>query len=280
MRIRTFLAIDIPFGLRLSAQNGWNQLEGDWRRQLDLEPRGGFVAELDGTPVGTACSCVFGDVAWVNLVLVEQHARGKGIGSALMRQVLDHLDRLGVASVRLDATALGQPVYEKLGFVGDFSLARYAGIPSSPVGAVDAEHVVPMTGDDLQGVCQMDTAITQVRRDKLLGHLFETNPESARKYSCDGELQGYCLARPGAHAWQIGPTQGSAAAGQALLLDAARRFADTPIHVDAPIAHADAIAAVEALGLTQQRRFLRMTRGRRVGEDLDRVWSTFGPEKG
>ena len=47
MQIRTMTYADIPLGMKLSAQNGWNQLEADWRRQFDLEPAGGFVAELE-----------------------------------------------------------------------------------------------------------------------------------------------------------------------------------------------------------------------------------------
>src|ERR1051325_10661312 len=120
MDIRTMTPGDIPFAMRLKAQNGWNQLDADWQRQLALEPTGSFVAELGGQPVGTACACVFGDIAWVNFVLVDQVQRGQGIGAALMRHVLAWLDERGVPTIRLDATPLGQPVYAKLGFVGDF----------------------------------------------------------------------------------------------------------------------------------------------------------------
>ena len=115
MFIRRMTAADVPFGLRLCAQNRWNQLGADWQRQFDLEPDGCFIA-VEGEPVGTACCCVFGNVAWINLVLVEQAQRGRGFCSALMRHVVQYLDERGIASLRLDATPLGQPVYEKLGF--------------------------------------------------------------------------------------------------------------------------------------------------------------------
>ena len=48
IRIRTMTVRDIPLGLRLARQAGWNQTEADWRRFLDLEPEGCFVGELDG----------------------------------------------------------------------------------------------------------------------------------------------------------------------------------------------------------------------------------------
>jgi GNAT superfamily N-acetyltransferase len=278
MLIRTLTVDDIPFGLRLTAQNGWNQLEADWRRQLELQPDGGFVAERDGTPVGTACGCIFDDVGWVNLVLVDKPHRGLGIGTLLMAHVIEFLERRGVASIRLDATPLGQPVYEKLGFAGDFTLTRYEGTLSSPAQA--SLGVEPMTQDDLPAACQMDAAISHTRRDRLLRSLFEAAPHAARKCVRNGELKGYCLARPGARAWQLGPLQGSEDAGRALVLDAALRFAGQRIYIDVPDDHGAAIALVQSLGLTPQRSFLRMTLGRRVLEDIIRFWSSFGPEKG
>src|SRR5262245_16769871 len=102
-------AADVPLGMRLKEQAGWNQVEKDWLRFLDLEPGGCFVAELDGTAVGTVATCVFGPVAWVAMVLVNAAYRGRGAGKALMGHALKYLDGRGVASVRLDATSLGQP---------------------------------------------------------------------------------------------------------------------------------------------------------------------------
>src|SRR5439155_19059347 len=53
--------------------------------------------------------------------------RGRGIGKALVHHALDFLDRQGVQSVRLDATPLGQPLYEKLGFMPEYTLKRFEG---------------------------------------------------------------------------------------------------------------------------------------------------------
>src|SRR5262249_49747313 len=99
MNIRAMEHADIPFAMRVKAQNNWNQLEADWRRQLELEPTGCFIAEKDDVPVGTACACVFGDVAWINFVLVDQTHRGKGIGAALLKHVVQFLDNRGVATI-------------------------------------------------------------------------------------------------------------------------------------------------------------------------------------
>jgi GNAT superfamily N-acetyltransferase len=279
MNIHKLSAADIPFGLRLTAQNHWNQLECDWRRQLDLEPEGCFLAERAGLPIGTACCCVFDDIAWINLVLVDKAQRGRGVGTALLRHVVQYVEARGVvASIRLDATPLGQPIYEKFGFLGDFTLTRFEG--TLPAAFQEAPGVEAMTRADLAAVCRLDEAVTKTRREKLLRLLIEAYPEAARKFAPDGEMEGYSLARPGAHAWQLGPIQGSPQAGRVLVLDAARRFAGQPVYLDVPADHAEAVALAQALGLTPQRPFLRMSRGRRGRENLALLWSTFGPEKG
>jgi GNAT superfamily N-acetyltransferase len=272
MNMRLMTTGDIPFAMALKAQNGWNQLEGDWRRQLDLQPDLCFVAEVDSTAVGTACVCVFDDVSWINMVLVDRAHRSRGIGTALLTHVLAQLDARRIPSIRLDATPLGQPLYEKLGFQGDFALARYEGVPLPNGASEGIEHLRPV---DMDFVVALDEAITQTRRAKLLHHLFSSG-QYARKYV----RQGYAMCRPGSNAWQIGPVQGEPDAARVLLLDAFTHFAGQRVYVDVPSDNAAAVAAVESAGLRVQRPFLRMTRGRQVREDLQRSWCTFGPEKG
>src|SRR5262249_24073287 len=131
IRIRPMSVADIPLGMRLKHQAGWNQTEADWGRFLELEPEGCFVAEWDGAPAGTVTTCIFGPVAWVAMVLVETCLRGRGIGKALMQHALGFLDERGIHSIRLDATRLGRPLYELLGFAAEYSLDRLEGSPSA-----------------------------------------------------------------------------------------------------------------------------------------------------
>src|SRR5438128_556209 len=112
IHIRLMTAADVSFGMRLKAANGWNQTEADWHRYLDLQPDGCFVAEIDGNPVGTLTTCIFGTVAWIAMMLVDVSQRRRGIGLALMQHAIDFLTHEGVISIRLDATPLGQRLYE------------------------------------------------------------------------------------------------------------------------------------------------------------------------
>jgi GNAT superfamily N-acetyltransferase len=268
---------DVPLGLRLVQQAGWNQTEADWRRFLDLQPDGCFVAELDGTAVGTTTTCIFGDVAWVAMVLVDVGMRGRGVGSALLAHALRFLDDAGVSSVRLDATPLGQPLYEKLGFNAQYSVARYDGVPR---GGLPAPGVAPMHDEDLAAVVQLDGAVTGTDRGKLLGRLLEEHGEAGRCVHVGGHLGGFLRARQGARAVQIGPCIASASAGPALLADAWNRHRGRRVFVDIPVDNAAAVRLAEAEGLTVQRHLVRMCRGRSVLERVPELWASSGPEMG
>ncbi len=118
-----------------------------------------LVAEMNGAAVATVATCCFGPVAWIAMMLVEATVRRRGVGNALMGYALEHLDGAGVRTVRLDATALGRPLYESLGFIAEYGLARYEGVPVlQPVGA-EVGRLAPERLDELVALDRAATAI-------------------------------------------------------------------------------------------------------------------------
>ncbi len=136
IHLRLMVPRDVPLGMRLKEQAGWNQTEADWQRCLMLQPDGCFVAERDGVAVGTVTTCIFGPIAWIAMVLVDAAVRGQGIGRTLLDHALAFLDSRDVSTVRLDATPLGRPLYEKRGFVEEYTLTRFEGV--APLGGTTA----------------------------------------------------------------------------------------------------------------------------------------------
>src|SRR5438876_3736574 len=60
------------------------------------------------------------------MVLVDPESRGRGIGTRLLARAIEHLDALGVSTLKLDATPQGEPIYAKLGFVSEYEIERWA----------------------------------------------------------------------------------------------------------------------------------------------------------
>lgn len=306
--IRVMTALDLPLGMRLKLQASWNQTEADWKRFLALEPAGCFVAELDGRAVGTATSCIFGSVAWIAMILVDAEVRGQGIGKALMQHALAFLESRGVRGMRLDATSLGQPLYEKLGFMPEYQLARFEGtlprveddvkavvarhvgnVPPQDVKAVVERHVgnlPPQAGVEparlewLPSLVHFDREITGTDRGKLLSRLVEERPEEAWVVRRADAIAGYLTVRSGSRALQIGPCLADAQAGPLLFAHAFRQYAGQPAFLDIPNRNKLAVQAAEAIGLKVQRTLLRMCRGEVVRERVGEIWASSGPEKG
>jgi GNAT superfamily N-acetyltransferase len=277
IHIRSMAAADLSLGLRLCQQAGWNQTRSDWQRFLELQPDGCFVAEWNGLPAGTTTTCVFGPVAWIAMVLVDEAVRGRGIGTALLSHALTFLDRQGVATVRLDATPLGHPLYERLGFAEQFRLARYGGVLSPTTDDTDGEQALPRHWEALAA---LDKEVTATDRRRLLFRLFTEQPADVRCAFQGGRLAGFLAARPGRTAAQIGPCIAAPEAGLLLLTEACSRYAGERILVDIPVANERATRLAEAHGLSIERQLTRMCRGVPRGERLEWLWASSGPEKG
>jgi GNAT superfamily N-acetyltransferase len=293
IEIRRMTIDDLRLGLRLSRQAGWNQTESDWLRFMDMEPEGCFVAELNGFSVGTTTTCVFDNVAWIAMVLVDKDARGQGVGTRLLRHALNYLDLLRIKTIRLDATDLGRPIYEKLGFVPEYELARFEGIvPSNKTLGGSLKRslgmVIPAPSPKpaalrlppFTEMIEFDRQMTGTNREKMLSRLFSEFPHNTRIVTHHDKVDGFVTIRPGANAIQIGPCTASINSGPALLSDALHRCAGKTVFVDIPTGNVPAVKIAESGGLKIQRRFMRMCRGKRIKDEIKAIWASSGPEKG
>ena len=87
---------------------------------VGLEPRGRlytrYVAYQDGEAVGTSALLLHAGVAGIFAVATIPRARGRGTGTALTVAPLIEARRRGYRVGTLQATQMGFPVYERLGF--------------------------------------------------------------------------------------------------------------------------------------------------------------------
>jgi GNAT superfamily N-acetyltransferase len=75
-----------------------------------------YVGRIDGAIVATSMLIAAGGVAGVWAVATLDAYRGRGIGAAMTRHAVDEGARLGCTSACLQASEMGQPVYERMGF--------------------------------------------------------------------------------------------------------------------------------------------------------------------
>lgn len=92
-----------------------------------------FIARLDGRIVGSLTLATFriptGVRAWIEDVVVDENARGHGVGEALNRAALDEAKRRGAKTVDLTSRPSREAanrLYQRIGFVArDTNVYRY-----------------------------------------------------------------------------------------------------------------------------------------------------------
>jgi ribosomal protein S18 acetylase RimI-like enzyme len=259
------------FGARLAGVVGFA------RARLDGEV---VVAEAGGELVGVAAGAVFGGsggtrgprgtgetgapggpggTGWVGGVAVVPAHRRVGLGGALTEAIVEFVEGRGVATVLLHATALGRPVYERLGFVPETAYVTLIGptLPRAPTGAM----VRAGRAADLEAVLALDRWATGEDRRRLLTALWPTGGLVA---AVDGRALGYHLASP----WRPGGATVAADARTGLaLLDAVRVAPGDEVAISVPAANAAAVGWLESAGFHERYRTIRMHRGPRVAWD-------------
>jgi GNAT superfamily N-acetyltransferase len=275
IEIRLLFESDIPAAMLLKEAAGWNQTEEDWQRLLALEPNGCFAAVKDGGLVGTTTTTTYGnDLAWIGMVLVDRQQRRQGVATQLMNVAIDYL-KDKVATVKLDATALGEPVYERLGFRVESRFERWSGIAN----ARNADTPRLLDHDDLLA---LDRIAFAVDRSKLIEKLIDdacVPPILLR--AADGTLNGYALARNGTNADYVGPVVARSPKHVELLLDQVlSELSGRRVYIDFNTECGVSTSVLSDRGFVKERDLVRMSAGARAEKTSPFVIAMAGPETG
>ncbi len=272
-------ASDIGAGMRLKEAAGWNQTEADWRRLLDLEPEGCYVACEGDRVCGTVTTLRYGRYfGWIGMLLTDPDSRRRGIGTRLLHQAVSYLEDKGVETLRLDGTPMGYSLYLKHGFQDEFEIQRWEGISQVRPGGCLSQ----LREEDLARVCKWDSTIFGTDRSRLITSIWRENTAFSAVAYLNGEIGGYALWRPGTRAWYLGPcTATTDGLTVALLLEMLRRVPGQPVYVDICTENRWALKLLKKLDFRYQRPLVRMYRGRHSfpGEPQF-VFSIAGPELG
>jgi GNAT superfamily N-acetyltransferase len=263
--IRPLRETELSSALALSTAAGWNQRRDDWQMLLQLAPAGSFCASLDGRIVGTAIGIDYGGFGWIAMMLVDQASRGRGIGRQLLEAALQAIpdDR----PVRLDATPMGRPLYQRYNFHDEAQLTRHV---ARAVGDIPTDEksptVRPMTEADLTLVSARDREVFGGNRDAVL----QWSLRLGAKYAwilVDGDgLAHYCLGRQGCLFDQIGPVVSrDLSIARALVSSAVTGANGRPIGIDAFDANPSFTRWLALRGFEAQRPLYRMLRAPRSG---------------
>lgn len=179
----------------------WPHRVEDW--QFVLRVGSGYVAEQDGAVIGTGLCWKQGPHhASLGMIIVSNEHQGKGIGRELMRLVMEEL---GERCILLNATAAGQPLYERMGFVAIGTLCQHQGVMAAmpAVTLAGGTRVRPGTPQDLPAVIVLANRASGMGRDALVHELAAIGDLAVLER--DGALLGFSILRPFGRGRVIGP---------------------------------------------------------------------------
>jgi GNAT superfamily N-acetyltransferase len=283
--VRRMTLADLPAADALRALAGWNQTLTDWQRFLALEPGGCFVAEWDGRVIGTATTLCYGlELGWIGMMLVHPEHRRHGAGGALLERCIACLRARGVGSIKLDATPLGKKLYDRFGFVDEWTLTRWtrAATVRPPSASVPNPCLRPWREADHAFVDRLSADSFGVPRGPLLLALARESGRAVVSESAWGTVTGYGQLRDGSRAMYLGPVMAETPSDALLIVEAL--LADTRghgVYWDIPDANTPVADWARGAGFTPERPLIRMFLGRNTAlSDPLRQFALAGPELG
>ena len=257
--VRPLAFEDLDDALGLSTVVGWNQRLDDWQMLLRLAPAGAFAAFLDSRIVGTAIGIDYGAFAWIAMMLVDPAYRGRGVGRRLLEVAMNAVP--SNVPVRLDATPMGRPLYQRYGFEDEAALSRHViNHASGPRRRPVPVAVQPLSDADLAIVVEQDRETFGGTRGALLDWAFHGAMQYAYAVRTDGVVH-YCFGRQGRLFDQVGPVvSGDDDIAHALVSAALYAAGDRRVAVDAFDARSGFAAALRGDGFTVERPLVRMCR--------------------
>ena len=247
------MVADISAGLALSQEAGWNQTAEDWAMMIRLG-RSFAVSGDGGRLVATALALPYPpDFGWISMVLVHGPYRRRGLGSRLLQRAIAALQERGLVPF-LDATPVGRPVYERIGFRPIEPLTRWRGGGNG--------RTLPTLEQGLHDVAGLDREAFGADRSLILADLLGRSGAMSLR---DPDTGGFLLTRPGRTATHLGPVVAQETTTALDLLRTAIAALPGPLLIDVPDRESEVTQLLSRRGFQPERPFTRMALGREAG---------------
>ncbi|SEG86967.1 GNAT family N-acetyltransferase [Marinobacterium lutimaris] len=251
--VRVAGVADLPAMCQLSFEQGWPHRVGDWLLMLEIGEA--VVLEEDAEVIGCGLRIAQGDSASLALILVRRACRGRGLGRLLMQTLIE---RSPTASLFLNATAEGAPLYRKYGFNDAGTVIQWQGIcRASALGEAFGQLEALESADE---IVQLLKRARGVDPDALIGALRRSQQRLVGVREKDA-LTGFACLRRFGRGWVIGPVVAATRANAARMIEALAADLDGEfLRIDLP-EQTGLEPLMSSLGLSEVDRVSLMWRG-------------------
>jgi GNAT superfamily N-acetyltransferase len=249
---------DLAYAKSLTDIESWGHQESDFRRLLELDPQGCFVAWHEDDRAGIATTISYGQYSFLGNIIVEKQHRGRNIGPTLMQHAIDYLDGKGMKTIELDGVLPAVAMYRRMGFQEKYRSLR---LVREPTHRFHTPSSVPRC-EEPSALVEFDFRQTGIERQALISRLAAEFPAST---FCLGtpRLEAYAVVRERTHGTLgIGPLVAQhRAACKTMMQGIVSMFGDRMITIGVPEINKAAVEIMLQHGFRQGTPSLRMFRG-------------------
>ncbi|HAD82376.1 MAG: hypothetical protein A2509_08350 [Candidatus Edwardsbacteria bacterium RIFOXYD12_FULL_50_11] len=167
---------------------GWGDIVPSFKFYLELPFCFPVKTIVNEKIAGIGAAIILEGTAWLAHIIVGPENRKQGIGSEITGHLLELTREQGCKTVSLIATAMGRPVYQKIGFADQEEYVFYQ--RETPL----ADRRVPdsISGfreENRAGILELDRALSGEGRSRLL----EKHLRNSYLHLSSGRMDGYYL---------------------------------------------------------------------------------------
>ena len=162
--IHPLTSLDLP-DLQEFQPVGWSDIISNIQFYLSSAFCNPIKLLCDGQLAGIGTTILLGETAWLATIIVHTDHRNKGYGTKITEALLQSLDSTKCTTVFLIATALGEPVYKKVGFEVE---TEYAGFSGGNIDALTPDRIIVFEEKYTDDILRLDKKITGEDRSLLL----------------------------------------------------------------------------------------------------------------
>jgi len=258
-QLRVISVDEAPAVMTLLHKIGWNHSLEQIKQNITWGGKGSFCLAFDTEIVATAIAFKYSErLAWVGLVVSDQAYQRRGFARRLMNHVMQYLS--SVESVMLDASVVGFPLYESMGFKSLYKINAYT---CAPKYFELSNTIRPMKASDLPTVITMDADVFGLPRPQVINWLFETG--KAFVVTGHDKVIGFTFVKWNADLLRLAAWTAPDAATAELLMQVGSNLAlegGYTYRIDVPEPNEQARDIVTRNGLSIERSVTRMVYGK------------------
>ncbi len=199
--VRNMTQDECRLAVEWAAREGWNPGMKDAECFYAADPKGFFIALLNGEPAGCLSAVAYDDhFGFAGLYMVKEEMRHQGIGHKLIEQASAYM---GSRTVGNDAVVTQQETYRKYGFQLAYRNIRYCGIASSAV--MHDPEIQDLRDMPFSRLAAYDRVMFPAERTAFLRCWIGQNEGAALGCMKHGKLSGYGVIRKCRRGYKIGP---------------------------------------------------------------------------